>query len=194
MPVSFIFLKVTFQNKTTLEASDKPFKLSCFLFLRDLVGGRESATDIAFGATTAEQGRVTSNQEPLALSNPSFLHSKPWVRSHNRPHPLLLVRGARTLPSGRQCQCQGVLLRLKVMLSLSSTKRTPDLVRWTSEQNYPWKEKNRPEFLEKNQQPKDKTQTESLMVHSFINGNLTKAPFLFFLRPPPPAALPSTSH
>lgn len=56
-------------------------------------------------------------------------------------------------------------------------KITPALVRLTSKQDYPWKEKNKPEFLEKNQRPKDKMQTESLMGHSCINGNLTKAVF-----------------
>lgn len=77
---------------------------------------------------------------------------------------------------------------LKVTFSLSSFKITPALVRVPSKQDYPWKEKSRPEFLEKNQQPKDKTQTESLMVHSFINGNLTKA--LFSVPSAPPRSLP----
>lgn len=85
-------------------------------------------------------------------------------------------------------------MHLKVMFSVSSIKITPDLVRLTAKQNYPWKEKNRPEFLEKNQQPKDKMQTESLMVHSFINGNLTKALFSVLSAPPnsPPFHLPVT--
>lgn len=58
------------------------------------------------------------------------------------------------------------------------------MVGLTSKQNYPWKEKNRPEFLEKNQKPKDKMQTENLMVHSYINGNLTKAAFCSPHSPP----------
>lgn len=102
------------------------------------------------------------------------------------------MQDAGTLPSRRKCQCQGVLLRLKVTFSLSSLKITPDLVRLPSKQDYPWKEKNRPEILEKNQQPKDKMQTESLMVHSFINGNLTKA--LFSVLSASPTAFPSTSQ
>lgn len=78
------------------------------------------------------------------------------------------------------------------MFSLSFFKITPDLVRLPSKQDYPWKEKSRPEFLEKNQQPKDKMQTESLMVHSFINGNLTEA--LFSVLSAPPTAFPSTAQ
>ena len=67
MPVSFIFLKFTFQNKTTLEASDKPFKLFCFLFLRDLgreTVRRESAMDIVPGLPLQSKGE---HQQPEAF-------------------------------------------------------------------------------------------------------------------------------
>lgn len=96
------------------------------------------------------------------------------------------------MPSRTQYPHQGVLSRLKVRLSQSLIKITPGLVMLPSKQNYPWEEKNRPRFLEKNQQPKDKTQTEGLMVHGYINGNFAEAPFplLFLLsqqpsHPPP---------
>lgn len=133
------------------------------------------------------------HQEPLALSNAFFLQDKPWVHLHNHSYSLLPVQDARTLPSRRQCHCQGDLTHLKVTFSLSSIKITPDFVRLTPKQNYPWKERNRPEFLEKNQQPKDKMQPESLMVHGYVNGNLTKAPFLCSLSAPP-TAFRSTSQ
>lgn len=95
-------------------------------------------------------------------------------------------------PLGENASAKVSYYCLKVTFSLSSFKITPDLVRLPSKQDYPWKEKNRPEFLEKNQQSKDKIQTESLMVHSFINGNLTKA--LFSVLSSSPTALPPTSQ
>lgn len=118
---------------------------------------------------------VRGPTEPSVLSSPPPPpHKTDLVHLHNHSYALLLVWHARTRPLRRQRQCQGVLICLKVTFSWSSVKITPDLVGLTSKQNYPWKEKNRPEFLEKDQQPKDKMQTESVMVHSRVSGNLTK--------------------
>lgn len=122
----------------------------------------------------------TEHQEPGALRNRFSQQDKPGVHPHHHSYSLLLVQDARTLPSRRQCQCQGVLVCLKVTFSWSSIEITPDFVSSTSKQNYPWKERYRPEFLEKHQQPKDKMQTESLMVHGYVNGNLTNAPGSLF--------------
>jgi hypothetical protein len=55
----------------------------------------------------------------------------------------------------------------------------------TSKQNHPWKEKNRPEFLDKNQQPEDKMQNDSLMACGYLSESLTKQVcFLSFSAPP----------
>lgn len=180
----FLF-KVTFQNKTTLDRGEWQIsQVFSFYFFKGFERGKwwrehlPQALLVLLLQWERQHPRSLGPQQSLLPTRQTWcIFATVLIPCH-----LCRMPGLGPLGGNANAKVSWYVWRLRFHWALSQL--TPDLVRLTSKQNYPWKEKNRPEFLEKNQQPKDKMQTENLMVHSYINGNLTKAAFcILFLLP-----------